>query len=113
MSREPDPMTGYEHIETQRTRILRVVNWLLLVLIPAWIWMLIVDSQLVAQLVIIASLTLVLGTVLVLRPRCPFCDRTLALSWKGLRINKYCSQCGESFASKVQLDRSPTQATEP
>lgn len=111
--RQRNASTGYEHLARQRNRILHASNWVLLVLIPAWIWMLISDNQLVSRTVILASFTLILSIVWIFRPRCPFCARTLALSWKGLNVAKYCSECGTSYSSDEMHCRSKKETTEP
>ena len=54
-------MTGYENLEIQRTRMLRVVGWGFPVLITAWIWSVNSESQLVAQTVIVATFLFLFG----------------------------------------------------
>jgi hypothetical protein len=109
--RQINASTGYEHFELQRKRILRAASWAMLVLIPAWVWLLISDSPLVSGTVIIASFTSILAIAWIFRPRCPFCERTLALTWKGLKVAKYCGECGTSYSSDVLNYRSKKEST--
>jgi hypothetical protein len=74
---------------------------MLLVLIPAWVWMLISDNRLVSGTVILATFAFILSIAWIFRPRCPFCEKTLALTWKGLAVAKYCGECGASYSSEV------------
>lgn len=110
--RERVTLTGYEHLRIQRNRILRAVSWILLVLIPAWIWMLISNSQTVSRAVILASLALALVTAWIFRPCCPFCKKTLSFSWKGVRIGRYCIECGASYSDEVTRKDSQNATTE-
>jgi hypothetical protein len=99
-------MTGLDHLRLQEKRCGRMLSYLLLVLLPGWMFALISNQRVVFILVMAGSLLSLLVVVWAFRPRCPFCQATLALSWKGLMIGRYCSECGMEFASTITSSKS-------
>jgi hypothetical protein len=99
-------MTGLDHLKLQRERIGRMLNFLFLVLVLAWTFELITHQRVVFIIGVVGSLLSLLVVVWAFRPRCPFCQATLALSWKGLMIGRYCSECGMEFASTITSGKS-------
>lgn len=104
-----DALTGYEHLVWQQVRIMRAFKWMLLVLVPAWIWLWVSDNQALSRTVMIGTFALIPTFAWIFRPRCPFCKRTLALTWKGLSVGNYCSECGAAYSSEVTTN----ETTEP
>jgi hypothetical protein len=99
-------MTGLDHLRLQKDRCGRILSYLLLVLLPGWMFALITNQRFVFILVMAGSLPSLLVVVWAFRPRCPFCRATLALSWKGLKIGRCCSECGMEFTSTITSGKS-------
>jgi hypothetical protein len=97
-------MSGTQHLNCQRAR---VAQW---TACGVLLFMLSVPFCLIANLpqgMIYSGATtmgLTILAALLLRPRCPFCEHTLSLTWKGLRLGRFCSHCGKEFSAPMNRE---------
>lgn len=98
------PMSGTQHLNYQRGRVGQLVAYGMLLFMLSILICLI--ANFLTGMIYLGASTMALTLIVAFhfRPRCPFCQHTLSLTWKGLRLGRFCSHCGTEFSAQLNRE---------